>query len=107
MNGRLEKLATDKSVLTDLDKRLDPASIAASYVYLAHQDRTAWTFELDRKQVQLIHIPASEKYTSQFVLRTSIGERYWHILHAACGQIKAFLRQHLNFRLRKGEIDEK
>jgi NAD(P)-dependent dehydrogenase (short-subunit alcohol dehydrogenase family) len=47
LNGRLEKLATDKSVLTDLDKRLDPASIAASYVYLAHQDRTAWTFELD------------------------------------------------------------
>lgn len=47
LNGRLEKLATDKSILTDQDKRLDPASIAASYVYLAHQDRSAWTFELD------------------------------------------------------------
>jgi hypothetical protein len=29
LNGRLEKLATDKSILTDVDKRLDPASIAA------------------------------------------------------------------------------
>ncbi|QRW04940.1 short chain dehydrogenase [Ceratobasidium sp. AG-Ba] len=55
LNGRLEKLATDKSILTDLDKRLDPASIAASYVYLAHQDRTAWTFELDLR-------PAHERW---------------------------------------------
>jgi NAD(P)-dependent dehydrogenase (short-subunit alcohol dehydrogenase family) len=29
LNGRLEKLATDKSILADVDKRLDPASIAA------------------------------------------------------------------------------
>lgn len=55
LNGRLEKLATDKSILTDEDKRLDPASIAASYVYLAHQDRSAWTFELDLR-------PAHEKW---------------------------------------------
>ncbi|CAE6522545.1 unnamed protein product [Rhizoctonia solani] len=55
LNGRLEKLATDKSLLTNEDLRLDPASIAASYVYLSHQDRSAWTFELDLR-------PAHEKW---------------------------------------------
>jgi len=29
------------------DQRLDPESIASSYVYLANQDRSAWTWELD------------------------------------------------------------
>ncbi|KAF8292376.1 hypothetical protein DL93DRAFT_2234353, partial [Clavulina sp. PMI_390] len=29
------------------DVRLDPASIAKAYWYLAHQDRQAWTFEID------------------------------------------------------------
>ena len=29
LNGRLEKLATDKSILTNQDLRLEPASIAA------------------------------------------------------------------------------
>lgn len=29
------------------DVRLDPASIAQGYWYLAHQDRSAWTWELD------------------------------------------------------------
>lgn len=29
LNGRLEKLATDRSILTDKDRRLDPNSIAA------------------------------------------------------------------------------
>ncbi|KAF9516899.1 hypothetical protein BS47DRAFT_1375801 [Hydnum rufescens UP504] len=29
------------------DVRLDPVSIAKAYWYLAHQDRTAWTWELD------------------------------------------------------------
>ncbi|KAF8761801.1 Enoyl-(Acyl carrier protein) reductase [Rhizoctonia solani] len=55
LNGRLEKLTTDKSLLANEDLRLDPTSIAASYVYLAHQDRTAWTFELDLR-------PAHEKW---------------------------------------------
>ncbi|KAL0948554.1 hypothetical protein HGRIS_011114 [Hohenbuehelia grisea] len=39
----------------DLDRRLDPESIAASYLYLANQDRTAWTWELDLR-------PAHEKW---------------------------------------------
>jgi len=29
------------------DVRLDPEGIAKSYLYLAHQDRSAWTWELD------------------------------------------------------------
>ncbi|KZT36556.1 NAD(P)-binding protein [Sistotremastrum suecicum HHB10207 ss-3] len=31
----------------NLDGRLSPESIANSYLYLAHQDRSAWTWELD------------------------------------------------------------
>ncbi|KAJ3494866.1 hypothetical protein NLJ89_g10720 [Agrocybe chaxingu] len=31
------------------DVRLHPDSIAASYLYLVNQDRSAWTWELDRK----------------------------------------------------------
>jgi len=57
----------DGSILTDRSKgrgdgyvnnpdvRLDPDSIAKAYVYLAEQDRTAWTFELDLR-------PAHEKW---------------------------------------------
>ncbi|KZO98699.1 NAD-P-binding protein [Calocera viscosa TUFC12733] len=37
------------------DVRLDPDSIAKAYLYLAEQDRTAWTFELDLR-------PAHEKW---------------------------------------------
>ncbi|KZO98697.1 NAD(P)-binding protein [Calocera viscosa TUFC12733] len=37
------------------DIRLDPDSIAKTYLYLAEQDRSAWTFELDLR-------PAHEKW---------------------------------------------
>ncbi|KAJ8481807.1 hypothetical protein ONZ51_g5737 [Trametes cubensis] len=37
------------------DIRLDPESIAKSYLYLANQDRSAWTWELDLR-------PAHEKW---------------------------------------------
>jgi len=37
------------------DVRLDPESIAKAYWYLAHQDRSAWTWELDMR-------PAHEKW---------------------------------------------
>ncbi|KZT01951.1 short-chain dehydrogenase/reductase SDR [Laetiporus sulphureus 93-53] len=37
------------------DVRLDPESIAKSYLYLANQDRSAWTWELDLR-------PAHEKW---------------------------------------------
>ncbi|KZO98698.1 NAD-P-binding protein [Calocera viscosa TUFC12733] len=37
------------------DVRLDPDSIAKTYLYLAQQDRSAWTFELDLR-------PAHEKW---------------------------------------------
>ncbi|KAI0086065.1 short-chain dehydrogenase/reductase SDR [Irpex rosettiformis] len=37
------------------DIRLDPDSIASSYLYLANQDRSAWTWELDLR-------PAHEKW---------------------------------------------
>ncbi|RDX45895.1 NAD(P)-binding protein [Lentinus brumalis] len=37
------------------DIRLDPASIATGYLYLANQDRSAWTWELDLR-------PAHEKW---------------------------------------------
>ncbi|KDQ18250.1 hypothetical protein BOTBODRAFT_29596 [Botryobasidium botryosum FD-172 SS1] len=37
------------------DVRLNPESIAKAYVYLAQQDRSAWTFELDLR-------PAHEKW---------------------------------------------
>jgi NAD(P)-dependent dehydrogenase (short-subunit alcohol dehydrogenase family) len=40
---------------TSEDKRLRPASIAKSYLYLVQQDRSAWTFELDLR-------PAHEKW---------------------------------------------
>ncbi|PIL35442.1 hypothetical protein GSI_02169 [Ganoderma sinense ZZ0214-1] len=39
----------------DLDSRLDADSIAKSYLYLAEQDRSAWTWELDLR-------PAHEKW---------------------------------------------
>jgi NAD(P)-dependent dehydrogenase (short-subunit alcohol dehydrogenase family) len=38
---------------TSEDKRLQPASIAKSYLYLAQQDRSAWTFELDLRPAHL------------------------------------------------------
>jgi len=41
--------------VNNLDIRIDPDSIAKSYLYLAEQDRTAWTFELDLR-------PAHEKW---------------------------------------------
>ncbi|CDO76840.1 hypothetical protein BN946_scf185033.g37 [Trametes cinnabarina] len=39
----------------DANIRLDPESIAKSYLYLANQDRSAWTWELDLR-------PAHEKW---------------------------------------------
>ncbi|KAF9475043.1 NAD(P)-binding protein [Pholiota conissans] len=39
----------------DNDLRLNPESIAASYLYLVNQDRSAWTWELDLR-------PAHEKW---------------------------------------------
>jgi len=42
-------------VAQNVDARLDPESIAKAYLYLAQQDRTAWTFELDLR-------PAHEKW---------------------------------------------
>ncbi|KAF4565360.1 NAD(P)-binding domain superfamily protein [Pleurotus pulmonarius] len=41
--------------INNADVRLDPDSIAASYLYLANQDRSAWTWELDLR-------PAHEKW---------------------------------------------
>lgn len=47
-------ILTDRSLsvkgedwVNDPDVRLDPNSIAKSYIYLAHQDRSSWTWELD------------------------------------------------------------
>ncbi|KZT42301.1 NAD(P)-binding protein [Sistotremastrum suecicum HHB10207 ss-3] len=36
-----------EKIKDDLDTLLRPESIAKSYVYLAHQDRSAWTWEID------------------------------------------------------------
>jgi len=47
--------ARDPSLHTNEDVRLNPESIAKAYVYLAQQDRSAWTFELDLR-------PAHEKW---------------------------------------------
>ncbi|KAI8977768.1 short-chain dehydrogenase/reductase SDR [Trametes punicea] len=61
------RILTDRSVLRitdeaaakawkeDANVRLDPESIAKSYLYLANQDRSAWTWELDLR-------PAHEKW---------------------------------------------
>jgi len=47
-------ILTDRSLKTkgedwinNKDVRLDPNAIAQAYLYLAHQDRSAWTWELD------------------------------------------------------------
>ncbi|KAI0042709.1 NAD-P-binding protein [Auriscalpium vulgare] len=45
----------DPSWADNADVRLDPESIAKSYLYLANQDRSAWTWELDLR-------PAHEKW---------------------------------------------
>ncbi|KAF9496849.1 NAD(P)-binding protein [Pleurotus eryngii] len=45
----------DPEWINNADVRLDPDSIAASYLYLANQDRSAWTWELDLR-------PAHEKW---------------------------------------------
>lgn len=47
LTDRTQSYFPDKSLLADEDRRLSPDSIANSYLYLASQDRTAWTFELD------------------------------------------------------------
>jgi len=66
-NIHISHAIIDGSILTDRsrgrgddyvnnpDIRLDPDSIAKAYLYLAEQDRTAWTFELDLR-------PAHEKW---------------------------------------------
>ncbi|KAF4582688.1 hypothetical protein EYR40_002612 [Pleurotus pulmonarius] len=50
--------------INNADVRLDPDSIAASYLYLANQDRSAWTWELDLR-------PAHEKWESGISKRLS------------------------------------
>ncbi|KAI0824414.1 short-chain dehydrogenase/reductase SDR [Trametes gibbosa] len=47
--------AARKAYKEDANTRLDPESIAKSYLYLANQDRSAWTWELDLR-------PAYEKW---------------------------------------------
>ncbi|KAI0370800.1 short-chain dehydrogenase/reductase SDR [Pilatotrama ljubarskyi] len=47
--------AAAKAFKEDANIRLDPESIAKSYLYLANQDRSAWTWELDLR-------PAHEKW---------------------------------------------
>ncbi|KDQ13493.1 hypothetical protein BOTBODRAFT_631067 [Botryobasidium botryosum FD-172 SS1] len=49
------KQMKDEAWQLDPDARLDPQSIAKAYAYLAQQDRSAWTFELDLR-------PAHEKW---------------------------------------------
>jgi len=45
----------DEAWNSNVDNKLLPESIAESYLYLANQDRSAWTFELDLR-------PAHEKW---------------------------------------------
>ncbi|KAI0773108.1 short-chain dehydrogenase/reductase SDR [Trametes elegans] len=47
--------AAAKAFKEDANIRLDPESIGKSYLYLANQDRSAWTWELDLR-------PAHEKW---------------------------------------------
>ncbi|KAH9847778.1 short-chain dehydrogenase/reductase SDR [Lenzites betulinus] len=47
--------AAKKAYKEDANIRLDPESIGKSYLYLANQDRSAWTWELDLR-------PAHEKW---------------------------------------------
>ncbi|KAI0354491.1 short-chain dehydrogenase/reductase SDR [Trametes cingulata] len=47
--------AAARAFKEDANIRLDPESIAKSYLYLANQDRSAWTWELDLR-------PAHEKW---------------------------------------------
>ncbi|KAI0631414.1 short-chain dehydrogenase/reductase SDR [Trametes polyzona] len=47
--------AAKKAFQEDANVRLDPESIAKSYLYLANQDNSAWTWELDLR-------PAHEKW---------------------------------------------
>ncbi|EIW53129.1 short-chain dehydrogenase/reductase SDR [Trametes versicolor FP-101664 SS1] len=47
--------ASRKAYQEDANTRLDPESIAKSYLYLASQDKSAWTWELDLR-------PAHEKW---------------------------------------------
>ncbi|KDN42918.1 hypothetical protein RSAG8_06444, partial [Rhizoctonia solani AG-8 WAC10335] len=49
LTDRMSGLDAYKSLLEDENKRLSPESIANSYLYLVGQDRSAWTFELDRE----------------------------------------------------------
>jgi len=49
------KSTLDPSLHTNEDVNLNPESIAKAYIYLAQQDRSAWTFELDLR-------PAHEKW---------------------------------------------
>jgi len=49
------KQMKDEEWQVNPDVRLDPQSIAKAYAYLAQQDRSAWTFELDLR-------PAHEKW---------------------------------------------
>ncbi|KAI0065117.1 NAD-P-binding protein [Artomyces pyxidatus] len=50
-----QKERRDPEWFANADVRLDPESIAKSYLYLAGQDRSAWTWELDLR-------PAHEKW---------------------------------------------
>lgn len=47
LTNRSKSYKNDPAWLEDEARRLDPDSIAKSYLYLANQDRSAWTWELD------------------------------------------------------------
>jgi len=55
ITDRVRERKADKEWEANEDVRLSPVSIAESYLYLANQDRTAWTWELDLR-------PAHEKW---------------------------------------------
>jgi len=55
LTDRTREGKNDREWEQNKDARLDPDSIAESYLYLANQDRSAWTWELDLR-------PAHEKW---------------------------------------------
>ncbi|KAH6905142.1 short-chain dehydrogenase/reductase SDR [Coprinopsis sp. MPI-PUGE-AT-0042] len=55
ITDRSKKFKNDAEWETNENVRLNPESIAESYLYLAEQDRSAWTWELDLR-------PAHEKW---------------------------------------------
>ncbi|KAJ8474556.1 hypothetical protein ONZ45_g15906 [Pleurotus djamor] len=56
---RISKIGEDSQWDTNANVRLDPNSIASSYLYLVNQDRSSWTWELDLR-------PAHERCQSLY-----------------------------------------